>query len=138
MMQAVVFTSGHDKLKQNNDELINLYQIITCAYLWFQHILFIKIYAKASTNLIVHLCFCHPKSLISGLAQTGLLSQVITRSSKRHAIGETGTLCIERYSRVSILLSYPIIAFIGQSDGKPIFFITPPSCEHLHVCRMNT
>ena len=39
--------------------------------------------------------------------------------TKSRGRGETGTLGIKSYSGLAILLSDPIVSFIGQSDGEP-------------------
>ena len=69
--------------------------------------------------------------------QSGHLSRVIASQTESRASGETSTLCRESSSAVSILLSVPILALIGQSETKclqPKLFITPPSYHILHVC----
>ena len=40
------------------------------------------------------------------------------KTKKGRASGETGTLCRESSSNVSILISVPILILIGQNDGK--------------------
>ena len=49
------------------------------------------------------------------------------------ASGETGKLCIESHSGVSILVTAVIAAIVGHSK----LLITQPSREHFQIARMN-
>ena len=54
--------------------------------------------------------------------------------TKSHANGETGKLCIENHSVVSILVSQPwsLLSLVTEN-----YWLHYPSCERFHVSRMN-
>ena len=50
---------------------------------------------------------------------------------------ETGTLCLESYFSVSILVTAAIIAIIGHGECKPNYWLRlhRSSCRHFQVCQ---
>ena len=108
--------------------------------LWLKHWLKLWLITTEQTLLISSLLFTSNHIGIffaqEGLRLAGPQSWVITRFHKEKRSSRTSKLCIDYCSSISILVTAPIAALTGQSNGTKLLII-PPSCEYLHVSRMN-